>query len=268
MAGWSEWERAYLLLFSLDSRSEREEGVRLVSTWALRARLPVAIDATAALTQANLHDTAGTLAEGALCLLYAGAVVRMVNGLVDPFQQGQRALSIHAIARELSLPAALVDLRHECTHNRLPSLSAFRLLAEQALLWLHQHYWLAQRHAATAPPSPLPSLLRYAKANVEKCSRGANPSKQEIGALAADLEGWLNQATHVPSALFFPSSRSRPPQFSSPLATPLLLPLFPSSPLPAPPHPTSACPSLPTDTNRAPLARRSCNCALDSWPLC
>jgi ribosomal biogenesis protein LAS1 len=42
------------------------------------------------------------------------------------------------------LPQVLVDLRHEATHNELPSLPLLRLAACQALAWLHACYWQPQ----------------------------------------------------------------------------------------------------------------------------
>lgn len=38
----------------------------------------------------------------------------------------------------------LVDLRHEATHNELPSLPLLRVAACQALAWLRASYWQAQ----------------------------------------------------------------------------------------------------------------------------
>jgi hypothetical protein len=37
-----------------------------------------------------------------------------------------------------------VDLRHESTHNELPSAASLRLAADQALAWLQLNYWQRQ----------------------------------------------------------------------------------------------------------------------------
>jgi hypothetical protein len=42
------------------------------------------------------------------------------------------------------LPRILVDLRHESTHNELPSAASLRLAADQALAWLQLNYWQRQ----------------------------------------------------------------------------------------------------------------------------
>ncbi len=42
------------------------------------------------------------------------------------------------------LPRALVDVRHEATHNELPSLPLLRAAADSALAWLRDNYWWAE----------------------------------------------------------------------------------------------------------------------------
>jgi hypothetical protein len=69
------------------------------------------------------------------------AVTRFVNGLLDPAQQAVHAISMMALARQLGLPEAFVELRHATTHDALPSLAVLKLAAERARLWLWQYYW-------------------------------------------------------------------------------------------------------------------------------
>ena len=57
---------------------------------------------------------------------YAAAIIRLVNGLVDPLQVGAYARSIASIATQLGLPLWLVELRHAATHEDLPSLELLR----------------------------------------------------------------------------------------------------------------------------------------------
>lgn len=71
-------------------------------------------------------------------------VSRLVNGLVDPLQQGMHAQSIAKIALQLDLPVWFVELRHAATHQDLPSLASLRQACEKALDWLYQRYWLPQ----------------------------------------------------------------------------------------------------------------------------
>lgn len=52
----------------------------------------------------------------------------------------------HSVLRTYSagLPRLLVDVRHEASHNDMPSLSLLRLAAAQALDWLQAAYWQRQ----------------------------------------------------------------------------------------------------------------------------
>ena len=146
-AGWDEWEEVYALLFAMDDSSARMSGVQHVNVWRLRGNtLPLFVDATATFVELGLLDHAPTpLSEHAQGLMYAMAITRLVNGIVDPMQQASRALSVKRLAQSVGMPMVLVELRHECTHNRMPSLDRLRAAADEALLWLHGHYWLPQR---------------------------------------------------------------------------------------------------------------------------
>jgi ribosomal biogenesis protein LAS1 len=62
---------------------------------------------------------------------YAAAIIRLVNGLVDPLQLGAYARSIASIANQLGLPPWLVELRHAATHEDLPSLELLRQAARE-----------------------------------------------------------------------------------------------------------------------------------------
>ena len=57
---------------------------------------------------------------------YAAAIIRFVNGLVDPLQLSTYARPIASIAAQIGLPQRLVELRHAATHEELPSLDVLR----------------------------------------------------------------------------------------------------------------------------------------------
>lgn len=58
------------------------------------------------------------------------------------------------------LPQVLVDLRHEATHNELPSLPLLRLAACQALAWLRACYWQPQSDQLSASEARYRHLLQ------------------------------------------------------------------------------------------------------------
>lgn len=85
----------------------------------------------AAILQDQDHGTSSSRNTISLRLSYSTALIRVVNGLVDPLQKGVYARSIASIAAQLGLPAWLVELRHAATHEDLPSLELLRDAASQ-----------------------------------------------------------------------------------------------------------------------------------------
>lgn len=64
-----------------------------------------------------------------------------MTGLLDGYQDKKHKLSMYSIAKNIGLPATFVELRHQCTHEELPSLAKLRAAAERSLLWIWDHYW-------------------------------------------------------------------------------------------------------------------------------
>ncbi|CAK9082384.1 unnamed protein product [Durusdinium trenchii] len=146
-ASWAEFHAVYLQLTS-SSPSERAQGVKRVETWRTRCRLPVAVDITASFVEIMLNDaylnpdTEAPRADNELRLMYAMAVIRLVNGIVD--RTRQRKSSILERAQGLEWPQFFVDLRHEASHQNLPSLPILRLAAQEAVWLLVERFWRPQ----------------------------------------------------------------------------------------------------------------------------
>ncbi|CAI4210228.1 unnamed protein product [Parascedosporium putredinis] len=60
---------------------------------------------------------------------------------MDMQQDKQRKMSMFSIAKTIGLPATFVELRHQATHEQLPSLTRLRSAADKALVWIWDHYW-------------------------------------------------------------------------------------------------------------------------------
>jgi len=103
-----------------------------IAAWKAITSVPHAIDSTHSLLVVILQDEQAS-SRLALRQSYAAAIIRMVNGLVDPLQFGLYARSIASIATQLGLPLWLVELRHAATHEELPSLELLREGASQVL---------------------------------------------------------------------------------------------------------------------------------------
>ena len=103
-----------------------------ISAWRTVTSLPHALESALALLVVLVHDKKQIyLTALQLRQSYATAILRLVNGLVDPLQVGTYARPITSIAQQLGLPGWLVELRHASTHEDLPSLDLLREATRQ-----------------------------------------------------------------------------------------------------------------------------------------
>ncbi|KAL6750390.1 Las1-like-domain-containing protein [Haematococcus lacustris] len=166
---WQEWEDTGRKLLSAQ---ERAEGLARVEAWRCRGRVPLAVETTAALAEAmqldspvpqHLNSSTQAAAEPSshsLRLLYAMALIRLVNGVSDAQQRGRVATSLTLLASSAGLPRVLVDIRHDATHGELPSLALLRTGAAAALHWLQGTYWDGQARHVQANLERAGLLLR------------------------------------------------------------------------------------------------------------
>ncbi|TVY47823.1 Pre-rRNA-processing protein [Lachnellula occidentalis] len=124
-----------------DAERERRKAVAQVSVWMQRGNCPHLVEASAILTSAILNDVPGN---STYCVraAYSAAFCRFVTGLLDSHQTSNRKLSMYSIAKTLSLPATYVELRHQATHEELPSLAKLRSASVKALRWIWDFYWV------------------------------------------------------------------------------------------------------------------------------
>ena len=106
-----------------------------LSAWRFVTAIPHALESALSILSVIVHDST---VQGLPCFLpirlaYASAIVRLVNGMVDPLQYGAYARSISSIAAQLGLPAWFVELRHAATHEDLPSLEVLRDAAREVI---------------------------------------------------------------------------------------------------------------------------------------
>ncbi|KAJ8132828.1 hypothetical protein O1611_g792 [Lasiodiplodia mahajangana] len=111
-----------------------------------RGGCPHLVESTALLTAAVLSDlhesrTRANSSSYAIRAAYSAAFSRFVTGLLDGQQDKLRKMSMYSIAKNIGLPATFVELRHQATHEQLPSLSKLRSAANNALAWIWDFYW-------------------------------------------------------------------------------------------------------------------------------
>ncbi|KAI1636418.1 Las1-domain-containing protein [Biscogniauxia mediterranea] len=133
-------------LFSESTQQQQQHAVSRVSMWTQRGGCPHLVESTALLTAAiliDLHETRSRANSSSYAIraAYSAAFSRFVTGLLDSQQDKQRKLSMYYIAKTIGLPATFVELRHQATHEHLPSLSKLRSAAKKALAWIWDYYW-------------------------------------------------------------------------------------------------------------------------------
>ncbi|KAK1778327.1 Las1-like-domain-containing protein [Copromyces sp. CBS 386.78] len=153
-------------------RDQRRLAVARVSMWMQRGNCPHMVESTALLMAAILSDeeqtgiagtgtgTSGTSvgmgmdgfsgsgsgigvmsSSYAVRAAYSAAFSRFVTGLLDSHQDKQRKMSMYGVAKSVGLPATFVELRHQATHEQLPSLTRLRTAAKKGLGWIWEYYW-------------------------------------------------------------------------------------------------------------------------------
>ena len=149
---WSEWDRVRSGLCG-DDPEARDASIARVADWRRRGRVPHAVDCTASLLETRALDAgvpgnvtgvspslSAPLSENMLRLAYAAALVRMVNGAVDPSQKGKYAAPVMTLAKRMGIPTVLVDVRMAASHQEMPALALLRHASERALQWLFERY--------------------------------------------------------------------------------------------------------------------------------
>ncbi|KAM5342607.1 hypothetical protein ACJ41O_013573 [Fusarium nematophilum] len=148
-----------------ETRRRQHQAVARVSMWMQRGNCPHMVESTALLMSAMLSDREATAGENAassayaIRAAYAAAFSRFVTGLLDGHQDKQRKQSMYSVAKTIGLPATFVELRHQSTHEQLPSLAKLRKAAKKAMLWIWDYYW---RHLGDDAGDPCrDAVLRY-----------------------------------------------------------------------------------------------------------
>ncbi|KAL7753253.1 rRNA-processing protein las1 [Sorochytrium milnesiophthora] len=179
---------------------------------------------TAALVEVVVVDGAdATATDRSRRSMYAMTIVRFINAFVDLEQKKLFAQSVSSLAERLNIPAWIVDLRHEASHDRLPSLAVLRLAARQALQWLHQGYWAVQTVDQSEKRNELSQLLiRYKKAKKDDHKTEAKVVAEEMVQLIRIPPTAAPQLIDLllePGFLVPASKRKRPETYQDALAT-------------------------------------------------
>ncbi|KAG5339894.1 Protein LAS1 [Termitomyces sp. T112] len=178
--------------------------INRLSAWKATTCLPHALESALSILVAIAQDNSHTCSTSSLSIRqsYATAIIRLVNGLVDPLQLGAFARSIASIANQLGLPSWLVELRHAATHEDLPSLVLLRDAAWESMTWLLHNYFLPTINPTTVTENRTnlrslePALKQYKKL-LKITLRDASLRmryKTDILSVLKDIERWIAEA--------------------------------------------------------------------------
>ncbi|GJJ08732.1 hypothetical protein Clacol_002951 [Clathrus columnatus] len=212
----SELENIFIWIFGENSdSSSKRKAVNRLSAWRVSTAIPNALESTLMILSVILQDEREKFTTSLILRQsYSLALVRFVNGLVDPLQSGPFARPIMNIAAQIGLPLWLVELRHAGTHEDLPSLELLREGAKEAMLWLLYNYFLPMISPQTQPEESLklpplsPLLLRYKQLS-KTTTRDVtlkSRSKADVSRLFREFDQWLAEANVVASKIAFHSS--------------------------------------------------------------
>eukprot|EP00980_Cylindrotheca_fusiformis_P028379 scaffold22596_cov131-Cylindrotheca_fusiformis.AAC.8 len=127
-----------------------EEAFQTVAVWKARSNamegLPHAVESTFHLAHVYWRDNIdpnSSMSITELRLSYSSAIVRTINGFADTLQQQRfAASSVSLLCAQLGIPAWIVDIRHEASHNVLPTLSVLRLATSTLIAFLKNEFWI------------------------------------------------------------------------------------------------------------------------------
>ncbi|TMW56113.1 hypothetical protein Poli38472_008761 [Pythium oligandrum] len=228
---WAEWQAVHAGLFT-DDLHEQQRAVARVAVWRSRGEVPISISATAQLVEIGIHERMANHHQHAiggstrsymeLALMYSSAIVRCVNGLVDCSQKGAYAMAVSALAQRIGIPLWIVDLRHESTHNQLPSLAVLRFAAQHLLAWLRSNYWDRQEDAIRSQVRKVADVVIPRLPSQEGASVPETPLKDALDAdrfrdilIPLLVDGYQYDEQIFPTgALFLPAYLPEPTEFA------------------------------------------------------
>ena len=173
---WDEWLQVARIIRDGPSL-ERRSACRIIRLWSSRGKLPIAVELTRNIIEAELLDAdLSSLADEhsryedanqILNLAYGLAISRFVNLMTDVVQKGAVAVSMDTLANSVDIPSWIVQIRHNAIHGAsFPSVDLMRKAAVYLLNDLIiPKYWNAQ-HDLLIIPCAKPEVDDFVPASV------------------------------------------------------------------------------------------------------
>lgn len=160
-----------------DEHTQLQLALRRVAVWrgrSARGRLSHAVDISAGLAGLLLSDAERTCHNNAtgnnpyqLRNSYSTLLLRSVNGLADTYRHQRKSslLSVSHCCALAGLPLWIVDIRHDASHNDLPSLGLCRIGAIESLRFWKTRYWDTLESKVWGKKSEIGALPNNGNAN-------------------------------------------------------------------------------------------------------
>ncbi|KAK1925784.1 Las1-like-domain-containing protein [Papiliotrema laurentii] len=140
----SQLEELYDYLFSPASDlASRQRGLCRINVYLSSPSCPAFLPLLHGLINASLLPPPTSAGEAMTTrMTCAMAIVRFVNGMVDPLQVGAYARPISHLAATIGIPPILIAIRHRATHDDLPPLPLLLSSVNMAVDYLHHYAFL------------------------------------------------------------------------------------------------------------------------------
>ncbi|KXN70561.1 Las1-domain-containing protein [Conidiobolus coronatus NRRL 28638] len=140
-----EFNTVFNWLYSEPGHPNRLLGVKRVKAWVCRGKVPHSVVATSQLVEVVEREIQNQnapiqyqLSHLELRLMFSTAFIR---GVTDSERKGVYMTAVSTLAEKMNLPLWWVDLRHQATHDSVPSLPQLKEATYGALEWLRDNYW-------------------------------------------------------------------------------------------------------------------------------
>ncbi|WWC66373.1 uncharacterized protein I206_100274 [Kwoniella pini CBS 10737] len=169
----SELEELYEMLFAPNADdTSRRRGLARMSIYISSPSCPTFIHLLHSLISVELLPyPPKSIEENQRSRMMIGmAIVRFINGLVDPLQNGPYARPISHLAATLSIPPSLISLRHRATHEDLPPLPLLHQSLLSCISYLHYYSFLPLISSSSSSnniPSGIAEKLESDKRKIE-----------------------------------------------------------------------------------------------------
>ncbi len=98
---------------------------------------------------------------------------------------------MYLIAKNIGLPATFVELRHQCTHEELPSLAKLRAAADRSLIWIWDHYWKTLEQSAA--PIDIDERRSVLREYLQRRSNSQSEDYDQERGFSARLRKWNSE---------------------------------------------------------------------------